>query len=435
MNPELQRLLWLTVTPQRLLVIPLILLGGAYALVHILPVALPTLAASAFVVLTMLWGARAAAAAVTDEVRAHTWDLQRLSALGAWSMTWGKLSGATLLPWYAVILCLGMYLSAPGDGLRNAALVQSAALVLLALTAQALGLLGALLGVHRTRHRQAGLHFALVLLALGVLVPLPGLIEPPPLAPLVGNDVIVWAGRSWSATAAAVLLLAAGAAWSLLAAYRAMRVELQIPSLPWAWCGGIVFWGVVGAGFAGAATFGGLSWAAGIASVAIVGQYVAGFALARDPIQYRRLLQALRARRLAAGLRVVPPWMIAAGLALPSAAWLALTGAPGAASLLTCALLALRDMGLLTWASLRAARARPEAMTLVYLLILNHVAPGMARAADLEGVAALLAPAGDADSGAACLLAALHAAIALVLATYAWRHAMRGLSAPGDRRS
>src|SRR6185312_4131289 len=44
--------------------------------------------------------------AVTEEVRARTWDWQRLSTLGPWQMTWGKLVGATALGWYGAAWCI-----------------------------------------------------------------------------------------------------------------------------------------------------------------------------------------------------------------------------------------------------------------------------------------------------------------------------------------
>lgn len=49
-----------------------------------------------YYVIVVLWGSRNAALGVVGEIRERTWDVQRLSALSAGQMTWGKLFGATI---------------------------------------------------------------------------------------------------------------------------------------------------------------------------------------------------------------------------------------------------------------------------------------------------------------------------------------------------
>ena len=68
MNPELQRNLWLEVTPHRLWMIPLVLLAAA-------ALTWPpgeTLMLTALVGFTMIWGPRQAADAIIDEARERT---------------------------------------------------------------------------------------------------------------------------------------------------------------------------------------------------------------------------------------------------------------------------------------------------------------------------------------------------------------------------
>ena len=89
MNPELRRMFWLEVSLQRLWLIPAVILGTALLLRQsgAGPAFVHGLAMFGFVVLTVIWGARQAANAVLDEVREHTWEIQRMSALSPWSMT------------------------------------------------------------------------------------------------------------------------------------------------------------------------------------------------------------------------------------------------------------------------------------------------------------------------------------------------------------
>ena len=111
MNPELRRMFWLEVSRQRLWLFPAAILATALLLANggAGAVVMRAVAISGFVAFTIIWGARQAADAVLDETREHTWTIQRMSALSAWSMTWGKLLGATFIPWYAGAGCLAAY--------------------------------------------------------------------------------------------------------------------------------------------------------------------------------------------------------------------------------------------------------------------------------------------------------------------------------------
>src|SRR5258706_424724 len=103
MNPEFRRNLWLELTPHRLIAMPLLLVL-VLALVYYLTDAgkhesVATAAAVMAGGLLAVWGARSAGESVIEEVRARTWDAQRMSAIGPWAMTWGKLFGAAAFSW------------------------------------------------------------------------------------------------------------------------------------------------------------------------------------------------------------------------------------------------------------------------------------------------------------------------------------------------
>ena len=119
-NPEFRRNLWLELTPQRLVVMPLVL-AAIFAVVYLGEEGvsrwtndtsyggLATAAKYVYLALVLLWGGRQAGSAVTDEIRDRTWDGQRLSALGSWSMSWGKLFGSTVFTWYGGALALAVF--------------------------------------------------------------------------------------------------------------------------------------------------------------------------------------------------------------------------------------------------------------------------------------------------------------------------------------
>lgn len=104
-NPELQRNLWLELTLARIIAAPIVLfvlLGGVgwvFGADAAGKVAVPLLWA-----LLSLWGSRLAAESFGEEATGRTWDVQRLSAQGAWGLTLGKLAGGTAFAWYGALI-------------------------------------------------------------------------------------------------------------------------------------------------------------------------------------------------------------------------------------------------------------------------------------------------------------------------------------------
>ena len=101
LNPEFRRNLALELTTHPLLAMPGVMLLAfllAYALARDLGGlrAVGWTAFGLFGGITVFWGTQLASASVLDEFRDNTWDTQRLSALGPWTLTWGKLLGGTV---------------------------------------------------------------------------------------------------------------------------------------------------------------------------------------------------------------------------------------------------------------------------------------------------------------------------------------------------
>lgn len=445
MNPEFRRLLWLEATPQRLWLIPVALLGATLVLDRAIPAAIPAAALLAFAALTIVWGARQARAAVIDEVRAHTWDIQRMSALSAWPMTWGKLAGATLMPWYAGFVCLGVHAAYRGERDLEEVAGASLVLILAALVAQAVALTTALVGVHRERGQRTRLGTPLVLLLLALVVPTTfGLAMPDGAA--AAPAAINWYGWQVSTMPFLLVLLALLAGWAVLGAYRSMCIELQIRTTPWAWLGFALFLALLVAGLApppAPAALAGLGSTTALYATLLA--YVAGFAFARDPVQYRRVLQALAEGRVRRALEELPLWLSSVLFALGFALAAALFGSDPAISnerpdnlgvvALAVVVMAVRDLALLTWLSFRDGSRRAELVTLVSIAMLNRVIPATLAFAGLDGVAGLVHPPLFDAPLTACAILLVHVVVACMLASAAWRRAMPVLNSPGDRRS
>ncbi len=448
MNPELVRTLWLEATPQRLWLIPATLLGSALIIARTLPAALPALALTAFVALTAVWGARQAANAVLDEVREHTWDIQRMAALSAWRMTWGKLVGACAMPWYAGVICLGLYAAYRPPELGAETAWRMAFAALLALAAQGLALTAAITAVNAERHARGRVNLLLVLFLLSLLLPALGTLSLPDVADVAGiRGSVSWYGRVWPAPLLAVVALAALAAWMVFAAWRSMCIELQSRTLPWAWLAFIVCVASFVCGLQPEPPLpaAGRRWFSTAAVIACALGYVAAFALARDPLQYRRVLQALAERRYRRALEDMPLAVTAAAFAVALALPAALLGSdPGisneridnaGAVTLGLALLLVRDLGLLLFTSFRERSRRGAITALIYIAVLNRILPGLLAVAGLAPLAGFVAPPLFTAPAGALAVCAVHAVAGTALAVAAWRRAMRPLTPPGDRRS
>ena len=116
-NPEFLRQIWLQFSLPRLILTPVLLLLGAYAVYTSSDSAdggvrnLIIASLGAFCVLVFLFGSYSVGMSISDEIQEKTWDQQRMSALTPWSMTWGKLFGAASFAWYGGLICLLIYFS------------------------------------------------------------------------------------------------------------------------------------------------------------------------------------------------------------------------------------------------------------------------------------------------------------------------------------
>lgn len=115
MNPELDRNLWIEFSLGRIVAAPLVIAGLLWLFGNHEPdvpkVVIGTIQSMAYGVL-YLWGCHTIAGALPGEMRNQSWDLQRMSALNAWSITWGKLLGPASYQWYCTLVMLIIYLAA-----------------------------------------------------------------------------------------------------------------------------------------------------------------------------------------------------------------------------------------------------------------------------------------------------------------------------------
>lgn len=433
MNPEFRRQLWLQFSPTRLFVLPALLLLGAVSIffserhwdpVHLAD-ALAGFAALAFMVLVYGMGLHAAGASMLDELREHTWDQQRMSAMQPWEMTWGKLAGAGAYAWYGAALCALIFVPAalvkglPGVGWYVAAAVQ-AGVMLHAL------LLAANLQLSKIDARLVQRGGAWALLGLGVWI---GAV----LFNIDDAEPVIWWGWSFTEIRFFSFTMTVFSACALISAWRCMAESLAVRQYPWGWptlaltltlfLGGFESEQPQHIALLGFAISAGLTYAA----------------LCVEP-QPRTLWQRVFARMAAGQWRAawqqLPAWPCSFVLALAFAIWLFMqTSFPYAqvgnisldqsrfdsiaAAPLAAALLVLRDCCIALFFSFNPGARRPLGAFLLTMLVLHALLPWLLFT--LGGLELLTVALPIAKSGpAGVAIAAVHATIGLAALRWRW---------------
>ncbi len=415
LNPEFQRNLWIELSVTRLIAAPLIL-AAALLLGHQLNpvIGLARAAEILFFLVAVLWGSRRAAAALGDEVSAATWDGQRMSALSAWQMTWGKLFGSTAFIWFCALICLGAGLWAetlalgPNDAVRNLL-----SRLFSSLLAQAVALAACLVFLRKMRPtRRVPVTLCQ---GLGVLVGISGeglwrgLNEA--LSQTRFQD-IVWYGETYHSPSFTLVVQAVFLAWAFLGVYRLIRAELQFPSRPWAWALFTVFMAAFVQGFSvididvrGILSASSL-FPAFAAACALI--YVALFLEPKSSVAYRGLLSALRIRDWRTAARRIPLWVTSGLIALPLGVGVTvqlskgvplyldtvsmISGITAVSPLwvLVALLLVLRDVGVLLFLNFGRWQRRADLAGLVYLVVVYGLIPPLLFAAEYDALVPLL---------------------------------------------
>jgi hypothetical protein len=402
-SPEFRRNLWLEFTPQRLIAMPVIL-GAVFLLVtlggrRVLDESTGTVAAFAFIVLIFLWGTRLAAETVIVEVHGRTWDQQRLSAIGAWQMAWGKLFGAPAYAWYGGLICMVFYALSRAAQLPPGVLLSAVALYIAAgVMAHALSLLLSLQAVLRRRA------FGRVqVLGYQVIAVVPaGMALYGGLDGLGGNGgyaMTVWFGFSMTKLHFALAAVAAFAAWALAGTYALIRLEMMHRHGPWAWLGFVVFAMVFFSGldylpWRLPVTLTALPEGPSVAFlIAAAAAYAMAFAEPKHRVRFRQLTHFSRAgqwrRVLELAPRSVLTLALAGGAAVAAGALADTTHFSNIASLsdirlsvLATFLFAVRDIGFVYVISLKheARAGGGEAQAFLFLVLAYTLLPALVQA-------------------------------------------------------
>jgi hypothetical protein len=232
LSPELQRNLWLELTPTRLVAAPLVLLvllggmGSVFGAEVAARAAVPLLWA-----LLSLWGSRLAAESFGEETTGRTWDVQRLSVQSAWGLALSKLIGGTVFVWYGALISAAILLML---GAENVGEMLGAA-ALAGLTAQSTALFTVLL-LHRFDERAPRAHTTLAQI-VGIIAGWNSqvLALPAQIRTMAGVHTIDWYGFEFPADSFFTVLQIAAIPWLVFGAMRLIRRELGFQDGPLGW--------------------------------------------------------------------------------------------------------------------------------------------------------------------------------------------------------
>ena len=424
-NPEFKRNLWLQFSLHRLIAMPAIL-GLIFLTLKVADNSFPggisidSIALMLFGGIVCLWGTRNASNAVIDEIRDKTWDQQRMSALDPWTMTWGKLFGATAFNWYGGIICLAAF--AVFAMIRERELMLSAALTLVAL-----GILmhaaTIALNLHLMRSdiravQRGGIAWAVVLIAV--------MFAPPFRAS--ADASILWWGSSYAYSSFLLASTVFFAVIAVFAAWRTMGSALQITAIPWAWPLGCC---LLAGYFAGFTEGGGLLWIGLLFATGMT--YAALFSEENNIALWQRVVARARAGNWNGLFHNLPIWPTTLLLSFCFALLLAFSGSDALPFKLpraiidtsflavTIALMLLRDACVYLFFAFSGNSKRVGATTILYLAVINGLLPFLCKTMGMRELAALFMPL-YADSGWIMIaIAALHAVLALALLGWIWR--------------
>jgi hypothetical protein len=459
-NPEFRRNVWVQFTWTRLLAAPLLTVIVCYAFLLVFDHDYRQLQNIAeFVggsVIVGLWGTRRAADSLAEEVSGGTWESQRMSGLGAWEMTWGKLIGSASFVWYCATIALLVVLWASNrieatGGIGRSPLQVAFDFYFGGVVAQAAAFSIALLLLRKAaQYRRLTITLAqtcgFLVFFLFVRGDLSAQLSARFRASGLSSTEILGFGGAHDLDTARVLAIAVACLWSIVAAYRLMRTELQYRSLPWIWTFFLVFVLMVGSGAPSADTIYG--WLALPFLVFVILTYLSFFADNRDPVRYRWALLALRERNWFEVASVVPWWVISYIFAAASAvaiAWtrpdifglepsLAPTPAIGmfilaienmSASLALVLLFMLRDLLVLLWLSCSPWRGKADVAGIIYLALVYWPLAAILWMSGMPHLLPVVAPIATGNFGTDFVPIGIELAFALFLFYARWREITR----------
>lgn len=439
MNPEFQRNLYLEFSFARLIGMPVFLLF-IFALSYLInehkfDEETGTVAIWLYVFIVLFWGARQATESVFDELRNHTWDIQKTSAISPWSLTWGKLFGSTIFNWYGGILCLWVYIAAAPE--TKPVFIVASYAISGGLLVHSLSLLVGLFALRRKQAFNSSFGYLFVIFMLFFIASMTIGAESESL------HTLNWYSYAIDSQIFGLISLGLACAWSIVGIYRLLAQELQIRTLPWIWllfsgflivyCHGLIMGNnpeehEIHQNFSGS-TF------LMLATFAIGSGLTYGLVLIDDnnPMLIRRLWLYARQENWLRFFEEIPCWFISLLLVLPASLYLTLSFPFEEATEkfhfypISAFLLMVRDVALVLFFNYAPNPKRALGLSVLYLTFLYWIIPAIFIEAGADLLAALFLPLFTENIGLSIILAGGQVAIVGYLLFNRWQKTINQL--------
>lgn len=405
-NPEFQRNIWKQFSLHRLIAMPIILtviFYVSYSWHEDKLAVIPDIANYLMLLLLVIWGTGLSADAIFEEIQDHTWETQRMTPLGAWSMAWGKLLGTTSYVWYGVILCSVAFFM--GYAFLNTqsfsqTLFDYCHCILTGLAATAFAFFCALL-VQRISPLRSRARVTLIqLFAIFVFLLVYGFGKSsasfPPLFLTLYSEHS-WYNLNLPYDLFVLLSHAFVIGLLLISIYRLLRVELQVKTTPWYWPVAVVLWVLYCLGYVylpqklmdveiPASMINAMYW--GVAYLIILNlTFLAAFFYPKNIIHAYRWVGSIKDKEYGKIFRLTPVWilslLIASLVLIPLIYFInqgaAFEGKKQSFMLIgfsvSMILFLLRDIGILYFLCWNPRAKRAHLATIVYLILLYAFVP------------------------------------------------------------
>ncbi len=398
MNPEFQRQLYLTFSLSRVIGMPaflFIIISLDYLLDdQRFNDGMSTIALSLYTLIVLFWGVKQAASSIFDELQNNTWDIQKTSAISAWSLTWGKLLGSTLYNWYGGFLCLFVYTLATSE--PEYIILNWVYCLTAGVLAQSFSFLVSLFSLRRKQRFNTGVSYLLIVIALIFIVPV-----------MLNSHDVYLRTVSWYQQSYNLAYFIGGSSiiaclWLIIGSYRLLSEILQIRTLPWVWLSFIGFLIIYLTGFF-IEEVGDSELTLLIAlimvcfGVCIISSYLLLFIDDNNPMIPRKLWLYSQQAQWTRLLQDMPCWLISVVLAFPATVFLTLTYSVEPFKEmrpypLVIYLLMLRDIGLLLFFSYAVNSKRAIGLSLLSMICLYGLLPAIFLSMDDKNIAGFILP-------------------------------------------
>lgn len=419
-NPEFTRNLWLELTIQRLIAMPIILSGLFFLIFYTVKEVSSALnwTLLMYFILVSIRGTSLVSRSIIKEIRSKTWDFQRMTIINPWSMVWGKLFGSSIHSWYGGIIIIIVYFSCiflvsePFLYFKLGILA-----IIFSLFLQSMSMLSALIGIrsYRENGKEGKINhtvfytFTIFLLIISMTIfswPDNNLLR-----------AVRWYVFYLNAIDLTMLTIFLFTVWAFIGLYRLMRTELQFQNTPWIWLYFQCFLFIYFTGFL--FNIIGLSISGFIFSsliifyfTSIILTYMATFFDSKNIVDYERLQRNIKFKAYHELIEDLPLWMLSLLVSVLMVYFIVLliffidiseinklpinfteiTSFKIAIFCLSILCFTIRDISILMYLGFSRRNRNEDLLSIIFLAILYLLVPEILHAINLDGLTSFFYP-------------------------------------------